>query len=163
MPSATPDDAVAVFRRALAQGLGPTQAAKLAGISRATAYRIRDSDPEIAALMTRNKPRARAEAKRQAGARALRTALEPVDLVPELVDDANSIGGPPLSMLLDAGFAVFLDKENHPTLRASVFEAILRVKAAPIIAELQRAANAAPVESGPERVRLVLPAKAEQS
>ena len=138
-------------------------AAKAAGIGRSSLYRLRDSDPEIRALMERNAHRARAKvATERAEKRAFRSVAESVAVVPELVDDANSIGGPPLAQLMQRGWELFDSDETDGPLRAVLFRELMRVKAAPMLAELQRQANAQPAlpDQGSGRARLVLPDKA---
>lgn len=152
------------LRLALAEGMTASKAAKAAGIGRTTLYRLAKTDLELAALLEAGKPRARANRHRDAltgpTGRKLRTLAEPVSLVTELVADADAIGGPSLAEMMDEGWRLFKDAETDAKLKAALYRELIRVKAAPVIAELARQANAVPVAQGPERVRLVLPAKA---
>lgn len=160
MPAGLDSEKVRALRVALGEGLNAKDACKRVGVSRSSLYRLRDADPEFAALMKRNAHRARAHAATSVTAkRAFRSPAEPVSVVAELVDDANTIGGPTLEQLLSAGWAVFQDGQADSSLRASVYREMMRVKTAPMIAELARQGNATPVDAGTPRARLVLPDK----
>jgi hypothetical protein len=142
----------------------------LAQVSLSTAKRLARKDTpggrELRALMNRNMPRRRARRERESAAAALshlpeeaRFPHETVAVVPELVADADAIGGPPLGEMVQRAWEVFEDPSQPDTLRKACFDAAIKIKAAPVLAELQRQANAVPVAHGPERVRIALPDK----
>ena len=154
-------------------GHGMRGAAKHAGVSLSTVHRIK-RDPgqfgrAVREAYDRNEHRRKAKSK---VARTVihaapeevtvrREAHEPVAVIPELAADADKVGGPSLGEILDSAWETYRDTTQPDKLRVSCFEKLFAVKAAPLIAEINRLTHAQPVaQSGPERVRLVLPPKA---
>lgn len=148
-------------------------AAKHAGVSLSTVHRLAHDDDSIGRSVReaydRNKHRRRAKSKvartvvhaEPEEVTVRREAHKPVAIIPELAADADKLGGPTLGEILDSAWETYRDKSQPDRLRVSCFEKLFAVKAAPLIAEINRLTNAQPVaQSGPERVRLVLPPKA---
>jgi hypothetical protein len=163
MPQPTSEDKKTDLRRALAKGLSLPKAAEVAGVCLSTAKRLsRKNDEygrELRVLIERNAPRRRAQNERlRALPQVERYAHEPVELVTELVDDADATGGPSMGEILDSAWATYEDKEAPDTLRRACFEAVFKFKAAPVLAEVARQGAAEQVEAV-ERVRVVMPEK----
>ena len=165
MPAPVSEEQRTALRRGLSRGLPLADAADEANLSHSTAKRLKREDSEygqeLRDIFANNAPRKRARAGRAKAARStLRSVPQPTNIVAELVADADhELGGPKLAEWMQRAWEVFNDEGAPDTLRRACFDAAIKIRAAPVMAELARQGNATPIEQGVPRARLVLPDK----